>query len=140
MPLHRVFHPPSAFSVEDKKGLSERVTEMYTEAGLPAFYVVVVFIPVPEDSFFVGGEPTSKVIRIVTSHLARHSQTPEDKVNVVARLENAYAPYVKDRGFDWELHIEEHDRDLWRENGIVPPPPHSEGEKKWVKLNKAVPY
>ncbi|CAM6083098.1 unnamed protein product [Calypogeia fissa] len=140
MPLHRIFHPPGIFSGEDKKAIAERITAIYTSIGLPAFYVVVLFIGVDEDSFFVGGKPTSKVVRIVSQHLARHVVTSEDKARSVQALEDAFAPYIKDRGFDWELHIELHDRELWRENGIVPPLTGSEGEKTWVKLNKAVPF
>ncbi|CAM6116667.1 unnamed protein product [Calypogeia fissa] len=140
MPLHRIFHPPGIFSGEDKKAIAERITAIYTSVGLPQFYVIVLFIPVDEDSFFVGGKPTAKVVRIVSQHIARQAVTSEEKAKSVQALEDALAPYIKDRGFDWELHIEEHDRELWRENGMVPPQSPSEGEKMWVKLNKAVPY
>ncbi|CAM6116663.1 unnamed protein product [Calypogeia fissa] len=140
MPLHRIFHPPGIFSGEDKKAIAKRLTAIYTSVGLPEFYVIVLFIAVDEDSFFVGGKPTSKVVRIVSQHLARRLVSSEEKANRVQALEDAFAPYIKDRGFDWELHSELHDRELWRVNGIVPPLPHSEGEKTWVKLNKAVPY
>lgn len=140
MPLHRIFHSPGAFSVEDKKAISERLTSMYTGAGLPAFYVVVIFIPVDEGSFFVGGQPSSNFVRIVSQHVARQARTPAEKAATVERLEAAFAPHIKERGFNWELHIEEHDRELWRENGLVPPQPHTEAEKTWVKLNAAVPY
>ncbi|CAM6116665.1 unnamed protein product [Calypogeia fissa] len=140
MPLHRIFHPPGIFSGEDKKAIAERLTAIYTAGGLPAFYVGVIFIAVDEDSFFVGGKPTSKVVRIVSQHIARHVVTPEAKAHRVQTLEDAFAPYIKDRGFDWELHVELHDRELWRVNGMVPPLTNSDGEKTWAKLNKAVPY
>ncbi|KAI1699294.1 hypothetical protein DdX_17424 [Ditylenchus destructor] len=32
------------------------------------------------------------------------------------------------------------DRNLWRINGLAPPPSRSEGEKEWARLNKPVPY
>ncbi|CAM6083534.1 unnamed protein product [Calypogeia fissa] len=121
MPLHRIFHPPGIFSGEDKKSIAERLTAIYTSVGLPAFYVVVLSITVDKDSFFVGGKPTSKVVWIVSQHLACQVVSSEEKAHSVQALEDAFAPYIKDRGFDWELHIEEHDRELWRENGIVPP-------------------
>ncbi|CAM6083099.1 unnamed protein product [Calypogeia fissa] len=140
MPLHRIFHPPGIFSGEDKKAIAERLTAIYTGFGIPAFYVDVLFIAVDEDSFYIGGKPTSKFVRIVSQHIARHVVTAKDKANRVQKLEDAFAPYIKDRGFDWELHVELHDRELWRVNGMVPPPTHSDGEKTWAKLNKAVPY
>jgi len=71
MPLHRIYHPPTAFSSADKQALSERITKIYTDRGLPAFYVVVLFIPIEKDSFFVGGKSTDNFIRIVAQHLAQ---------------------------------------------------------------------
>jgi len=50
-------------------------------------------------------------------------------------------PYIIDRvELDWELHISETPRDLWRTKGIDPPPAHSDAEKMWVEKNKPVPY
>jgi len=47
---------------------------------------------------------------------------------------------VRDRGLDWESHIEYIDRSSWRENGLRPPMPDTDAEKKWIELNKPVPY
>ena len=44
---------------------------------LPKFYVVVTFVEAEEDSFFIGGKPNSKFVRIVTQHLARDASSPE---------------------------------------------------------------
>jgi len=49
-------------------------------------------------------------------------------------------PFTKDKGYEWEVHVEESERILWTENGLVPPMPGSEGEKLWAKVNKAVHY
>lgn len=38
-------------------------------------------------------------------------------------------------GVDWELHISETPRDLWRVQGIDPPPTDSEAEKSWKANN-----
>ncbi len=38
---------------------------------LPKFYVVVVFIDTDLDSFYIGGKPNDRFVRIVTQHLAR---------------------------------------------------------------------
>ncbi|OZJ04815.1 hypothetical protein BZG36_02358 [Bifiguratus adelaidae] len=55
-------------------------------------------------------------------------------------LEACFAPFIKERGLDWEFHIEEVERDLWIINGMVAPMPGTEAEKMWIDLNKAVPY
>ena len=94
---------------------------------------------------YVGGKPTDgRFVRIVSQHLARDRSdpaiTPEVEAQVVADLEEAFAPYVRERGLDWEIHIEWVDREGWRENGIRPPMPYSEAEKLWIKLDRPVPY
>ena len=39
---------------------------------------------------------------------------------------------------DWEYFVNESPRDLWKINGMVPPLPGSEMEKKWAELNRPV--
>ena len=104
MPLHRIFHPPGAFTAAEKQALTDRITALYT-IRLPAFYVVVLFIPVEEDSFFVGGKATDKFIRVVVQHLARHYSNKELKKSFSDRYEAALAPFIKDKGYDWEVRI-----------------------------------
>uniref|UniRef100_A0AC34F012 Tautomerase cis-CaaD-like domain-containing protein n=1 Tax=Panagrolaimus sp. ES5 TaxID=591445 RepID=A0AC34F012_9BILA len=143
MPLHRIYHTPGQFSSEQKKGLADAITKIYTdpkEAGLPAFYVVVIFVPIDEENFFVGGETTKNFVRISIQHIARSFESHEHAKGFLVRYENALAPFIKERGFDWEVEIEQIDRNLWRENGLPPPLPRSDAEKEWVRLNKAVPY
>jgi phenylpyruvate tautomerase PptA (4-oxalocrotonate tautomerase family) len=106
MPLHRIYHPVSAFSSEDKAELSERITAIYTASGLPAFYVVVLFTPIEKESFYVGGKSTDKFVRIVAQHLARQIPTAEGKQKFSEKYENALAPFIKDRGYDWEVDIQ----------------------------------
>jgi len=50
-------------------------------------------------------------------------------------------PYIIDRAeLEWEHHISETPRDLWRVQGIDPPPAYSDGEKMWLEKNKPLPY
>jgi len=140
MPLHRFYYAQGLFSAQDKQEIAQRLTKIYTDYDLPAFYVDVFFIEVPEDSVFIGGKPAPKFVRVVSQHLARTMNTYERKQEVLDGLEAAFGPYVKDRGVDWEIHIEEHERELWRTNGINPPLPNTDAEKLWVKENKAIPF
>lgn len=59
---------------------------------------------------------------------------------VVDLIQDAFAPYVRDRGLDWESHVEYVDREGWRENGLRPPMPKTDAEKTWIELDKPVPY
>jgi hypothetical protein len=49
-----------------------------------------------------------------------------------------YADYAA--GYDWEYHVEETNRDLWKVQGLVPPLQGTEAELEWVKENQPVPF
>ncbi|KAI5459142.1 putative oxalocrotonate tautomerase [Mariannaea sp. PMI_226] len=140
MPLWIVYHPPNTFDThEAKEAFAGDVTNIYLRTGLPAFYVVVKFISVDPSNVFVGGKlKTDKpFIRIVIDHIAFHSN--DDTVmnkRTTAVVDAALKPHVADKGYDWEYHIDETPRGLWKINGFAPPPFKSEAEKQWVKDNK----
>ncbi|KAB8337032.1 hypothetical protein FH972_021336 [Carpinus fangiana] len=148
MPLWRIFYPDTAFTDKaEKKALSDAITAIYTKIPLPAFYVVVTFVPVPVENIFVGGvnQPgpdKSTFIRIVISNIARRMPEGDTtrKNEFMDRVEKALKPFIADKGWDWEVHAEETDRDLWRINGIIPPQPNTEDEKRWVSENKVSDY
>ncbi|BDA43043.1 hypothetical protein COCOBI_04-0530 [Coccomyxa sp. Obi] len=139
MPLHLIYSAKGVFSPSDKEAIAQNITNIYG-VTLPKFYVVVVFVDVDEDSIYVGGKPNSRFVRLVTQHLAREKTDPERAEMVVNKIQNALAPYVHDRGLDWETHVEWMDREGWRENGLRPPMPETEAEKLWKELDKPVPY
>jgi len=58
----------------------------------------------------------------------------------IRTLDRVIAPFVKDRGYDWEISIDETPCDLWSLQGELAPPFESAAEKRWVKENKASPY
>lgn len=50
-------------------------------------------------------------------------------------------PHIIDRSeLDWEMHIYETQRDLWRVQGVDAPPAFTEAEKLWFDENKPVSY
>ena len=125
MPLWKIYHPVGAFSLEDKKGLSEAITALYAR-GLPKFYVGVVFQEVAADSFFIGGESVDNFVRIWVDHIARTMPTPEIRAKFIEMVDAALAPYVRDRGLNWEYHIDETSYELWSIQGYRPPLPRTE--------------
>jgi phenylpyruvate tautomerase PptA (4-oxalocrotonate tautomerase family) len=136
MPLWKVYHPVGAYTAADKHAFAQRVTELY--AILPKFYVNVVFREVPKESFYIGGEPVDNFIRLTIVQIAR-TLPDERKAWWLERIHEVIAPFVKDRGFDWELHIDETPFDLWSVQGYQPPPANSEDEKRWARDNKPSP-
>jgi phenylpyruvate tautomerase PptA (4-oxalocrotonate tautomerase family) len=137
MPLWKVYRPVGAYTREDKHALAKRITGIYS--SLPKFYVDVVFQEVPQDSFYVGGELASNVVRIHMDHVARQLTSEAAKTKFLARVEDAIAPFVNDRGFDWEFHIDETPFDLWIVQGMRPPRAGTKDEKRWISKNRPSP-
>lgn len=141
MTCWQIFAPENTFSQEQKEQLSEAITSIYVDhASLPEFYVVVIFHEKPDHSIYVGGIATNNFVRIRIDHFSRHLDSPEARAACMAVIEEKLAPLVKDRGFNWEVHIDETPMDLWRVQGLVPPLPDSEMEQVWAEQNRPVPY
>ncbi|KAK5991927.1 hypothetical protein PT974_05317 [Cladobotryum mycophilum] len=143
MPLWLVFYSPGTFADDEAKhAFAEDVCSFYTDIGLPKFYVVIEFIKQSLSETWVGAEKKDKpFIRLVVDHVA--NPFPEDdeiRHRGMEKIEKILKPHIADKGYDWEIHIDETDRKLWRVNGFVPPPYQSEGEALWVKENRPVPY
>ena len=102
--------------------------------------VGIVFQEIPTDSFFIGAKPVDNFVRIWVDHIARTLPTPEAKARFIKVSDEAIAPFVKDRGYDWEFHIDETPFDLWSIQGLRPPSANSDAEKKWVLENRPTPY
>ncbi|TDU28882.1 phenylpyruvate tautomerase PptA (4-oxalocrotonate tautomerase family) [Panacagrimonas perspica] len=140
MPLWKVYHPVGAYTPQEKQAFSKAITKLYTSIPIPAFYVGVIFQEVPADSFYMGGEPRKDFVRIWIDHIARTLPEPEQRAFWVKFSDEAIAPWVKDKGFDWEFHIDETMFDLWSIHGHRPPPFQSAAEARWVQENKATAY
>ncbi|KAF8601370.1 hypothetical protein BDV93DRAFT_495739 [Ceratobasidium sp. AG-I] len=139
MPLHRIYTTSGQYTPAEKHSLSKAITSLYNQY-LPAFYVVVAFIDLPVDSFYIGGEPNSKFVRINVQHLARHFAGVEEKLGFMRLYEEAIKEFTAGKGLDWELNIDEADPLTWHENGMAPPAPGTEAEAAWRASNKALPF
>lgn len=143
MPLWVIYHPEGAFEdAASKQALAKDITTIYTDIGLPAFYVIVNFVALPGTSMYIGGRSNTgnPFIRISIEHIAVH--VPDDDAayhGVVTKIDKILKPHIADKGYDWEFHVDETERRLWRVQGMDPPAFGSDGEKEWVKANKAVP-
>jgi phenylpyruvate tautomerase PptA (4-oxalocrotonate tautomerase family) len=140
MPLWKVYHPTNAFSAADKKELAEQITNIYEGVPIPKFYVVVIFEAVEKGNCFVGGVQNDKFIRFKVDQIARTLPGPIIREWWMRTLDQVLAPFVKERGFDWEISIDETPFDLWSLQGEIAPPFESIAEKRWVAENKASSY
>ncbi|HEY0646258.1 tautomerase family protein [Phenylobacterium sp.] len=138
MPLWKVYHPVGAYTRDEKQAFSAAVTEIYGRI-MPKFYVGVVFQEVDEDSFFIGGEARSNFVRIWIDHIARAFPSTDAAVRFVDIANKVIAPWVKDRGLDWEFHIDETPFEYWSIQGHFPPKQGTEDEQRWMTENRPSP-
>jgi len=139
MPLWKLYHTSDTLNDAHKAELAERITrDVYFR--LPPFYVGVVFQEIKQSDFYIGGKPAQRFVRIWVDHIARSLPTPELRQNWLDRARNALSPLFKELDINWEMHVDETTRDLWLIQGLVPPMPDTEHEKKWKEENKPSPY
>ena len=135
MPLWNIYCSEGAYSSEDKRAFAQGITDVYASVGMPRFYVGVVFHDLPTDSLLIGGVSRDDFVRISIDHIARKS-VPEERELMLKFLNKSIHPFVRDRGFDWEIHIDETARDLWTIQGMRPPDEGSAEEQRWARENR----
>jgi len=147
MPLWQIYHPAGTFSDRaTKQALVRDITVIYTDLGFPPFYVNVQFVPLGAEDFWISSETRDSAkghkpfIRVVITHI--HVNLPDDDTaytNVTNKIDNALRPHIADKGYDWEYHVAETERRLWKVNGLYAPPFKSEDEKVWRAANYPIP-
>lgn len=146
MPLWQIYHPPGTFDDNAlKQAFADDITKMYTTLGLPAFYVVAHFYKMDNSNVYLGGKPLSEgekpFVRVVITHIAIHVPDSDAMyLRTTSRLDDIMKPHLLDKGYDFEYHVDQTERRLWKVNSLIPPPFKSAEEQLWVKENKAVAY
>ena len=138
MPLWDFHTTPSLFSAQEKQDLATAITNLY--GVLPAFYVNVRFTEHDRTSNFHGGKADVDFAIIRIEHLARQFSDSAAKKRWTNKIDEVLNPVMKPKVANWEYSILELDRDLWKINGMVPPMPNTDMERKWVEENRAVEY
>ncbi|KFY86916.1 hypothetical protein V500_07308 [Pseudogymnoascus sp. VKM F-4518 (FW-2643)] len=140
MPLWIIHHSAGTLSVSDKKILAKGITKIYTDVGLPPFYVNTLFKEASPGDIFIGEEPHKKFATVAIRHIARSIDSEELRLKFLSKVDEVLTPFMEAKQMDWEYHCIDGPRNLWKTNGIIPPETGSAEEKKWAELNRAVPY
>jgi len=157
MPLWQLFTPKNAFNKEEKADLAKRISEIYSGPTsrerlgfeLPRFYTTVVFHEIDAESFFVGGESNDKFIQIEVVHIARTNEgaaallgvtVEQILANYFTSVDEVLKPYIADRGYELEFHIEAAPFETWKIDSMTPPPPESPAERRWFAQNRSSSY
>ncbi|EPS28546.1 hypothetical protein POX_f07630 [Penicillium oxalicum] len=150
MPLWQIYHPPGTFEdASSKESFAKDITQIYTSVGLPAFYVVVQYHKIDNHNVFIGGDSLSQAsevrqkpfIRLVVDHIA--VRLPDDDAlyaRTTTRIDSVLRPHLLEKGFDYEYHVDETERRLWKINGLIPPPHKSSEERVWFEENRPLPW
>jgi len=104
---------------------------------------IALFEEVPADSFYVGRRfPTAASSGSRSTRWRGTLPGPVIREMVGSgNLDQVIAPWVKDRGYDWEFTIHRARRSTCGRCRVrIPPPFESMAEKRWIKENKATPY
>jgi phenylpyruvate tautomerase PptA (4-oxalocrotonate tautomerase family) len=102
MPMHRIYIAEGLYTSTEKAALAKAITSLYSPI-LPAFYVVVLFVDLPKDSFFISGELNDKFVRFNVQHLARQFDANAKKLEFMKAYEQTLKPFTADKGLDWEV-------------------------------------
>ncbi|RAQ98688.1 Tautomerase protein [Stemphylium lycopersici] len=140
MPLWTIYHSDSIFKDEaSKKALAKAITDLHVnEIGLPAFYVVVAFVPFPPGSLFVGGEHKgTPFVRISIYQIARTMEL-DFYAPWTSMVDKMLEPHIAAKGYDWEYHIDESPLKLWKVNGVYAPEFGSPEMELWKKYNRVI--
>lgn len=161
MPIWHILHPDTVLTdTQDKAALVKAIVGLYTSGGLPPFYVNVFFHRfAPGDAWTdtrYQGDVDGLSSPSSSSDGVRQRERPfvhfeidQIAVNITSedwankwcdKVNEALKPHIADKGYDWEYHIDETPRSLWRTNGLSPPPWRSVAERKWAEANKPFPW
>ncbi|KAJ3715414.1 putative oxalocrotonate tautomerase enzyme-domain-containing protein [Lentinula raphanica] len=112
MPFHRFYCTANLYTKAEKQAIARSITDLYAKVPVPRFYVVINFIEVGEDDYYVSGEPAGRFVRIHVQHLARNLQTFEEKREFMERYEKVLEPFTKGKCIDWEVQVSNEDVSL----------------------------
>src|ERR1700761_4996534 len=121
MPLWRIYTDSSTFDLAERTALANSITQFYTRGvKVPAFYVNVIFVAVPQDFLFIGGKPSSPYVRLVADHIEKLMPDSEEaggveyRKNFMGRITGMLKPHFEQKeGLRWEIHFTQAPTDLW---------------------------
>ncbi|RAR10490.1 UPF0187-like protein [Stemphylium lycopersici] len=120
MPLWIIYHPDGTFEDDaSREALAAEITTIYTGIGLPAFYVITNFVKMPGNTMLVGGKKVTgkPFIRIVVEHIAVRLPNEDETYRKTSNaIDAVLKPHIADKGYDWEFHVDETERRLWKVN------------------------
>ncbi len=94
---------------------------------------------------YISGKPSSEnenpFVRVVITHIAvRLPDEDAAYLRTTSRLDSVMKTHLLEKGYNFEYHVDETERRLWKINSLIPPLFKSAEERVWVKENRAVPY
>lgn len=131
---------PNTLTKEEKRAIAEKVTDLYVNRGVPAFFVNVFFHENGEGNFYSGGKTPPDAVFFHIDHAIRKLPDENERTRFISEANAIVRPIFDPKGIKWESNIYEHPRENWRINGMIPPVKHPEIYKQWFEKNEAIYY
>ena len=118
MPLWKIYTPENAYTPEDKHKRRDHRRSL-RQSPDPPLLRRDDLRGNPRRFVLRGREVARQVVRLKIDHMARTLPTPAIRKWWIAAADELITPWVKDRGYDWEITIDELPADLWSLQGEV---------------------
>lgn len=138
MPRWTIHSSVGSISAAEKDSIAKQVTTLYTDLGLPAFFINVFFHEHEIGNYYCGGESEHSSVFFHIDHAARNFESEHIRSAFISRVKSIVEPILGTKKRKWEFNIYEHPRDNWRINGMIPPIDHPDLLKEWVEKDDAV--
>ncbi|ODQ52939.1 hypothetical protein SAICODRAFT_7541 [Saitoella complicata NRRL Y-17804] len=129
MPLYTLYYPPGAFTQWEKPAIAKRITDVHSSVtGAGAFFVKVIFVPVPAGDIFSGGKLDDQLVRI--TGVIRAGRDTEARQKILRGVWEGMQEFLGER--KCEMHLEEMlGENVIAENGKFMPESGTDEEKRW---------
>ncbi|MCJ1391670.1 hypothetical protein MMC18_004535 [Xylographa bjoerkii] len=127
---------------DSEAALVANIVPLYVGAGLPGFFVNILFVAVDDESFHVSGKLNNDILHIAIEHIAIHQPKFEDdvaknRVWLCNMIDKMLKSHIAAQGhLGWEYSVYETPRDLRKMNAFMAPENGSKEMKIWQRENK----
>ena len=139
MPTWNFVLSAGVLSREEKDTIASKITKIYTNAGLPAFYVHIYFDEYPSGSYYNGAETPTMTVLLTIGHVAGHFASEKESLSFHDKVDAVLRPSLEPKGLVWEYNVLLPSQANWRINGIIPPTTNdNERLQQWAEKNAPI--
>lgn len=140
MPTWNFVLSAGVLSKEEKDTVASQITKIYTDSGLPAFYVHIYFDEYTSGNYYNAATSPSKAVLLTISHVASHFASEKESLRFHEKVDATLRPLLEPKGLIWEYNVLLPSQSNWRINGMIPPTTDDRARlQRWAEDNAPVP-